>query len=184
NRDSKGNFFPYEESLDLIYRSSKVPIYSFWDFYLGRGIEGGMLTSGFQQGKSSAEMALRILNGEKVSAIAIMKKSPNLYMFDYRELKRFGSRQKNLPAESIIINKPDTFYARYKNFILASSAIIFSLTLIIIALLVNTSLRRKYEKALKISEEKYRDLYNNAPDMYHSINRDGIVIDCNETEAK
>jgi PAS domain S-box-containing protein len=184
NRDKKGNFFPYEESLDLIYRSSKVPIYSFWDFYIGRGIEGGMLTSGFQQGKSSAQMALRILNGEKVSAIPIMKKSPNLYMFDYRELKRFGSRQKNLPAESIIINRPDTVYARYKTFILASSAIIFTLILIIVALLVNTALRRKYEKALRISEEKYRDLYNNAPDMYHSINRDGIVIDCNETEAK
>src|SRR5208337_3955076 len=40
NRDSKGNFFPYEESLNLIYRSSKVPIYSFWDFYLAAALPG------------------------------------------------------------------------------------------------------------------------------------------------
>ena len=40
------------------------------------------------------------------------------------------------------------------------------------------------QNSLHRSEEKYRDLYDNAPDMYHSINKDGIVIDCNETEAK
>ncbi len=184
NRDSKGNFFPYEESLSLIYHASKVPIYSFWDFYLGGGIEGGMLTSGFQQGSSSAQMALRILNGEKVSAIPIMKKSPNLYMFDYRELKRFKAGQSHLPADAVVIGRPDTFYSRYKQFILTSSAIIFLLTLIIVGLLINNSLRKKYERALRESEEKYRDLYDNAPDMYHLIDRNGVVIDCNDTEAK
>jgi len=38
-------------------------------------------------------------------------------------------------------------------------------------------------KALEESELKYRDLYDRAPDMYHSLNKDGIIIDCNETEA-
>lgn len=184
NRDRTGNFFAYEESLKLIYQASKVPTYSFWDFYLGGGIVGGMLTSGFQQGKSAAEMALRILRGEDVSTIPVIKKSPNLYMFDYRELARFGVSSSGLPPQSTVINKPDTFYTRYKNIILAGSAIIFVLSLIIIVLLVNISLRKRYEKALKGSEEKYRDLYDHAPDMYHSINEKGIIIDCNETEAK
>jgi len=44
--------------------------------------------------------------------------------------------------------------------------------------------RRQIEKALKASEKKYRDLYNNAPDMYHTLNKDKIIIDCNDTEAK
>jgi len=44
--------------------------------------------------------------------------------------------------------------------------------------------RKLTEHALKISEYKYRSLYNNAPDMYHSLNRDKIIIDCNETEAR
>ncbi len=46
-----------------------------------------------------------------------------------------------------------------------------------------TNLKR-IEKALRDSEAKYRDLYDNAPDMYHSLNRDGIIIECNETEAR
>ncbi len=40
------------------------------------------------------------------------------------------------------------------------------------------------QKSLHKSEKKYRDLYDNAPDMYHSIDRNGIVIECNDTEAK
>ncbi|MDQ5988298.1 MAG: hypothetical protein CSYNP_04058 [Syntrophus sp. SKADARSKE-3] len=183
NRDRKGTFFAYEESLGLIYKMSKVPIYSFWEFYLGEGIVGGMLTNGFQQGKSAAEMVLRILKGTDVSKIPVLKKSPNVYMFDYRELERFGISMSSLPAESTIINKPDSFYVRYKKFILAASAIIFILAFIIVTLLVNISMRKRYEAALKLSEEKYRDLYDNAPDMYHSIDREGIIIDCNETEA-
>jgi PAS domain S-box-containing protein len=184
NRDRTGNFFAYEESIEFIRAASKVPIYSIWEFYLGRGIVGGMLTSGFQQGKSAAGIARRILQGEDVSTIPVIKTSPNAYMFDYRELSRFNIGLSALPAESIVINKPDSFYAQYKDTILVAVGIIFALSVIIIALLINISIRHRYEKALEESEKKYRDLYDNAPDMYHSINRDGIIMDCNETEAR
>jgi PAS domain S-box-containing protein len=184
NRDRTGNFFAYEESLDHIYQAAKVPIYSFWDFYLGRGIVGGMLTSGFQQGKAAAEITLRILKGEDAARIPVLRKSPNQYMFDYRQLQRFSISFANLPADSTVVNTPDTFYTRYKNVILITSAVIFILTLTVFTLLVNISLRNRYETALKKSEEKYRDLYDHAPDMYHSLNREGIIIDCNETEAR
>jgi PAS domain S-box-containing protein len=43
--------------------------------------------------------------------------------------------------------------------------------------------RRHAEDSLRISEKKYRDLYNNAPDMYHTLNKDKVIIDCNETES-
>jgi PAS domain S-box-containing protein len=37
---------------------------------------------------------------------------------------------------------------------------------------------------IKRSREQYFDLYDAAPDLYHSINRDGIIIRCNRTEAE
>jgi len=43
---------------------------------------------------------------------------------------------------------------------------------------------KEVEKALRESETKYRDLYDNAPDMYHTLDKDGIITDCNETEAR
>lgn len=184
NRDRTGNFFAYEESLAFIYDESKVPIFSVWDFYLGGGIVGGMLTTGYSQGRTAAEMALRVMHGTKVADIPLVRKSPNRFMFDYSQLKRFGVSTYRIPKESAIINLPDSFYSRNKTFILGIGATIFILSLIIFVLLVNISQRRKVEKALRESEEKYRDLYDHAPDMYHSINGEGIIIDCNETEAR
>jgi PAS domain S-box-containing protein len=54
----------------------------------------------------------------------------------------------------------------------------------ILGIVTDISTRKRAEEQLKSSEEKYRDLYDSAPDMYHSLNKEGIIIDCNETEAR
>jgi len=184
NRDRSGNFFAHEESLALIYNESSVPIYSFWDTYMGRGIVGGRLTSGYHQGRTAAEIALSILEGKNVKEIPVVRDSPNSYMFDYQQLKLFNIKQSDLPAGSIIINEPDNIYTRYKTYILSGLLTMSSLVMIIAVLLTIMFYRKKMEKVLRDSEKRYRDFYENAPDMYHSINKDGIIIYCNETEAR
>lgn len=37
---------------------------------------------------------------------------------------------------------------------------------------------------LRKSEELYADLYEHSPDMYHSVDRDGTIVNCNQTEAE
>jgi PAS domain S-box-containing protein len=183
SQDKSGNFFAYEESLALIYAASRVPIYSFWDFYLDKGIIGGMLTSGFQQGREAAITARRVLRGEDVAKIPVVKNSPNRLMFDYKQLHRFGIKQSSLPKESVVINLPDTFFYQYRMFFLGTAAVILFLLLVIAVLFIRNSLRKKIEQTLRESEQKYRDFYENAPDMYNSVDKDGIIIDCNETGA-
>jgi PAS domain S-box-containing protein len=143
-----------------------------------------MLTSGYHQGKSAAHIALRILEGERVETIPVVRDSPNSYMFDYQQLKLFDINESALPAGSIIINKPDTLYSRHKTLVLTILFTITLLMLTVIVLITIISYRKKMEKVLRESEERYRDFYENAPDMFHSINREGIIIDCNETEAR
>lgn len=184
NRDKTGNFFAYEESLDLLYPHTNSPIYSVWDFYLGRGIIGGKLTSAFLQGKKAGELALKVLQGESPFDIPVIKESPNEYMFDYNELKRFNVSLNRLPKESRIINIPESFFVKYRKTLIIITLIFIGLCMVIVILTINISRRKKIEKELRISEEKYRDLYDNAPDMYHSVDKNGIIIECNETEAK
>ena len=43
---------------------------------------------------------------------------------------------------------------------------------------------RKSEGAHSNSEKKYRDLYENSPALYRTINTDGIIIDCNKSYAE
>ena len=143
NRDASGQFFTYEESLARISSVATVPIYGMADFYLGGGIVGGKLTSGFHQGEAAASIAQRILGGEAVEDVPVVKDSPNRYMFDYEQLQRFGLESAALPADSIVINLPDTFYGRYKVLIWGSLGIIATLGLIVSIVLINITRRKR-----------------------------------------
>ncbi len=113
NRDKSNNVFSYEESIRRIASKARVPIYSVWDFYLGSGIVGGMLTNGFSQGEMAAKLGLRVLDGEKTDKIPVVLTSPNRYMFDYRYLKQFGIKADKLPGQSKIINRPNFILEKY-----------------------------------------------------------------------
>ena len=84
--DKSGKTFSFQKSCALISQNSSVPIYSHSDAYLGHGLVGGKLNCGDAQGKMAGEMALRILHGEKVKDIPVVKKSPNRYVFDYHQM--------------------------------------------------------------------------------------------------
>ncbi len=44
----------------------------------------------------------------------------------------------------------------------------------------NTTLFERLRK----SEERYMDLFEHSPDMYHIVNHEGVIISCNQTEAE
>ena len=50
----------------------------------------------------------------------------------------------------------------------------------LIGVIIDISIRKQAELALKQSEEKYRRFYNETPVMLHSIDRNGIVVDVND----
>jgi len=51
--------------------NSNLPGFSYFDFTVGDGVLCGVATSGYEQGKAAAEIAIRILNGEKPADIPI-----------------------------------------------------------------------------------------------------------------
>jgi ABC-type uncharacterized transport system substrate-binding protein len=106
--DKSGNTFSFKKSCALISQYSAVPIYSHSDAYFGHGIVGGMLNCGDVQGKMAGEMALRILQGEKVKDIPVVKKSPNRYKFDYQQMQRSALSspvcQKAVPSSTDLIH--------------------------------------------------------------------------------
>jgi GAF domain-containing protein/ABC-type uncharacterized transport system substrate-binding protein len=146
-RDKSGRFFEYDESISLIAAKSAVPIYGTWDFSLGYGIVGGMLTSGYAQGETAARLALRVLQGEDVAAIPVAQ-SPNRYMFDYEQMQRFGLGLSNLPSDSTVINQPSSFYTEYKSLVWGIIIGVAVLAAIILTLLATILRRRQVEKEL------------------------------------
>jgi len=48
----------------------------------------------------------------------------------------------------------------------------------------NTKVKYQLSDSLQTSEAKFRNLYENSPDLHRTINTNGIIIDCNDTYAK
>ncbi|HDQ14536.1 MAG TPA: histidine kinase, partial [Sediminispirochaeta sp.] len=111
-RDNRDIFYEYDYGTRLITGSSPVPVYGLWDFNLGHGILGGKLTSGYQQGLAAGRLARRLLAGQHIDKIPIQKLQ-NEYMFDYSQLKRFGTETSKLPEGSVIINQPLSFFREH-----------------------------------------------------------------------
>ena len=142
HKDKAGTFFEFSESTSLISKSSRVPCYGLWDFNLGFGIVGGMLTSGYNQGKTAGQVAVRILKGEKADAIPVLMKSPNRFMLDYTQMQRWNISRSDLPVDCVVINKPPSFYTVNKEQVWVFISGIVGLSILIAVLFINT-LRRK-----------------------------------------
>lgn len=160
-RDRKGEYFEYYESPSLIAAKSRVPIYGAWDYSFGYGIVGGLLTSGFDQGKVAGEMVLRLLEGEPIESIPIVKKSPNRYFFDQQLLTRFGIDLSSLPKGSTLINAKSFSYLIDKVTVWSTVGGILILLIFVFFLLVNVVKRKKAEAAFLASEQNYHTLVNN-----------------------
>jgi PAS domain S-box-containing protein len=153
-RDSTGASFGIKESTALI-RAAGLPVYSCWDFYLGLGVVGGVLSSGYEQGRSAGAMVVRILKGEAPDDIAVMRRGPNVPMFDYQELRRFQIPMALLPAGSVVVNEPESLLHRYGLQLVMILCFLLLQTLAIVALVVNNAKRRRAEEAQRKSREKF-----------------------------
>lgn len=134
-------FIPSAEYYSRVAAASKDPAYSFWDFTLDTGMTGGNIITGPDQGHKAAELALMILDGISAENIPVVMESPASKIFDFKAMERFGISEGSLPAGSIVINRPDTFYHKYKVYvwITISAFIILSVMVFILMYLLRRS---------------------------------------------
>jgi len=149
NRDKSNNNFSYNESISMISEYAPVPIFGVWDFYLGQGLLGGVLTSGITHGETVGDMAHRILNGKRPSEIPVVINSPNIPMFDYNVLKKFNIDLSSIPEGSTVINMPNTlsdFFVKNKTILIPFISIFSVLCMIVIAMYLNIRIRKAAEE--------------------------------------
>jgi PAS domain S-box-containing protein len=148
SRDASGQLYDNSRTMRLAADASNAPIFGAWDFNLGYGIVGGMLTGGVANGEAAARIALRILAGEKPSGIPIQRDTPNKLLFDYSALSKFHIPLSALPKGSEVINLPESAFTRYRTLLLASTGIVAFLVTVIAILFANISRRKRAEEDL------------------------------------
>ena len=134
-------------------RVSSVPIYSAWDTFMGEGIVGGKVLSAETAGQLMARHAHEIIRGKTAGQIRYSPEELHTYIFDQRQLDRFGIPASNLPEGSIVRYKHPSFWEKYKWYITAGLALCVVETFLIFFLVLNRKKRLRIEGKLRESHD-------------------------------
>ena len=155
-------FIDSAQSVPLVAAAANAPVFVMDDVDLRAGTVGGVLVNWPDDGRVAGEMAVRVLNGERPDDIPI-EMSKNVYMFDWRALKRWDLKESNLPAGSIFLNREPNFWESYKRYVISTFIVLLAQVLAIFALLWQRAQRRKTESKLRESEEKFSKAFRRSP---------------------
>ncbi|MFW6146462.1 MAG: ATP-binding protein [Planctomycetota bacterium] len=156
NRDPDGTFYSHLDATELVTAHAAVPVYHVYSFALGHGAVGGHLLDGAVHGYQAGELAVRVLNGENASSIPPIPYSETPPQFDYAQLARWDIDPAELPAGSLVINRPFSFYRTYRELIWATAVVVVVLALLVVGLSAAILRRRRIERALAQREEDLR----------------------------
>ena len=118
-----------KESIKKLSDLGNLTILTMEDAYMYNGVIGGYVTSASEQGKNAAILAQKYLKYQSVKDINSLLKSPNLYIFNHKELiKARVLLSEYIRRESIIINKDQDFVEKNKIIIIQILLVIFLFT--------------------------------------------------------
>ncbi len=179
-KDKNCKYFTYEKVGTLISSSSDVPVFCLLKFNIKGDVIGGDVIGGYYQGKAMAKIAKKILSGTKISLIPVMKDGATKGIYNYKGLNKYNIKFDNVLKNEIIINKPSSFYEKYKVSILIG----LFLTLIIILLFILNYKRKSIQKELmltkqnleKMIEKRTKELKEKTTYLNRFYNNNGIGI--------
>jgi PAS domain S-box-containing protein len=155
-QDAAGLEFTNQSPVSEISAASRRPVFGVIAEDMGQGIVGGVLISMELSGKHSAEVALRILRGERASSIPIAEGADTLPMFDWRQLRRWGIRERDLPKGSVVRFEKVSVWDTYWKEISAGVGVIVVESLLVAGLVFQLRRRRETERELAAAEMRHR----------------------------
>lgn len=165
NRDGDGEAVQPIEYVNRLTAVSNAPVYSWVDSTIGRGVVGGSMRSQLSVTRALGELAVRVLKGERAEDIAPSAPDLSVPQVDWRQLQRFGLRESRVPAGTRILFKDSSVWDRYRIQIIASFALVFAQSALIVGLLVQRARRRRAEAQVRRNELELRTSYERIRDL-------------------
>lgn len=152
------------EGLEEVVRASPAPIFSLTSELIGAGPVGLYRWQVKPDATRLAEMALRIANGEKARDIppGLATLAPTV---DWRQLQRWNIPESRLPAGSIVLFRPQSFFELYRRYVVGGLLVFGVQLALIVGLLVQRVRRRRAEELSRNSEERYRSVVDTQNEM-------------------
>ncbi|MBM4093815.1 MAG: GAF domain-containing protein, partial [Planctomycetes bacterium] len=164
-------------SVDVARRISdcaRAPVFGLYDTLMGSGIVGGKLAVVESQGERAGTIAARVMQGERPSEIPISGTEMNCPMFDWRQLRRWGIDEDDLPDDSVVLFREPTIWETYWAYITAALTAIALQALLIGALLVNRRRRRRAERTVA-DQLQFETVLSDISSRFVGITSDAVV---------
>jgi len=97
------------------------------------------------------------LHGEPASSFPPSIVGPLSPRYDWRELKRWKINEKHLPPGSVLLFRDLTVWEKYRVWIIAGVSLCFVQAVLIFGLLLNLAKRRRAERSLTESEQRFQN---------------------------
>ena len=143
--DGAGNKLIPADVLERLAPVANAPTYCWPEQTLGSGIVGGSLLSEETVARDTAKLALRVLHGERPDQIPPAVISPSVTAFDWRQLRRWGIRADRLPPGSIIRFREESFFERYRRYVIGGLLVFAIQSALIVGLLLERAWRIRAE---------------------------------------
>jgi len=185
--DKNGNTINIETLMPLLSRTANCPIFIHNDVYLGLGVLGGKLNSGYDQGAMAARLTERIWSGEDLSALPQVTDIDNRVMIDDQQRRRWKISKQDImhaadcPYEDIVyINEPEDFWRGRGAYVFGGlTFIVFEG--ILIAWLMRLVLRQnRLQREARQAVARFRALFELAPFACVVNDQDGRYLMVNK----
>ena len=152
----------------------RFPVYSAWpSLSVEHGGVGGAFLDYGDEARLTADMVVRVLNGERPDDIPVEHLSSHQVRVDSQQLKRWHIPESALPAGSVILNRQPSLWERDRKYFVPGIVLILALLLLVAWLLWERARKRKAEVALRESENRFRTMADNSPSMIWMCDRRG-----------
>lgn len=158
-RREPGNLLYSDRIAELVANLSPVPVYGTSDFYIGRGLVGGIMRRTPETGARLGELAGRILNGERAQDLPI-ESAPLVRVVDWRQLQRWGIAESSLPLGSDVRFRVPSPWQAYRAYIVATIVIVSAQLVLIGALVAAQARAKRAEATVRARESTLRSSYD------------------------
>lgn len=149
-RDAKGNiYYSTRDVVESLSQVSAAPIYATADTTVGSGAVGGYVLNFDRMGNLIAQIVVQTLSGKRGGQISFPPEATASYVFDGRQLKKWGFSEKDLPPASIIQFKTISTWEQYRWRIIATIALVTVQFFLILRLLITQKKRVLAEASLR-----------------------------------
>lgn len=151
--DADGVACEKNEALLRLHQTANAPLFGYFSSEFGLGPIGGRLFRSSEFAALGALTAIRILRGENPASMPPQVLEAEAPVYDWRELRRWGISEANLPTGSIIKFRQSTFWEQYRWLVIGTGLFCLLQTALIAGLWMNRVKRMQGETEVKIVTE-------------------------------